>query len=138
MTWRIFRRPSGKGADAVASEVQRIDLTRIFPPPIVEKIPAETAESEGQEQEIDLVRKHEKDRIEREKDVYTFRKKGYSALFQLICGWLALVGVVLLGVATRCLHLSDTVLVALLTTSTATVLGIFAIAAKWLFPKGHE
>ena len=134
MTWPIFLRPSGKGAGVVANETRGIDLARIHPPVNVTEIPAETKESEGEE----LARQQEKDRIEREKDVYTFRKKGYSALFQLICGWLALVGVVLLGVATRCLHLSDTVLVALLTTSTATVLGIFAIAAKWLFPKGHE
>ena len=134
MTWRIFRRPSGKGAGVVANETRGIDLARIHPPVKVTEIPAETKESEGEE----LARQQEKDRIEREKDVYTFRKRGYRALFQLICGWLTLVGVVLLGVATRCLHLSDTVLVALLTTSTATVLGIFAIAAKWLFPKGHE
>lgn len=70
MTWPIFRRPSGKGAGVVANETRGIDFARIHPPVNVTEIPAETKESEGEE----LARQQEKDRIEREKDVYTFRK----------------------------------------------------------------
>jgi hypothetical protein len=49
MTWRIFRRPSGKGAGVVANETRGIDFARIHPPVNVTEIPAETKESEGEE-----------------------------------------------------------------------------------------
>ncbi|ABQ13594.1 hypothetical protein [Dichelobacter nodosus] len=54
-----------------------------------------------------------------------------------IWAWLGFVAAVVLsaGFGWWQFQLSNPVLIALLTTSTAIVLGIFAIAAKWLFPK---
>lgn len=63
----------------------------------------------------------------------------YSAkIFKLVGVWLLVVFALLLLAgfgSQRWFHLSDTVLVAFLTTTTVNVLGIFIIVANWLFPK---
>lgn len=68
-------------------------------------------------------------------ELHQFRQRGYLALFGLIVAWLVFIAVVLYSSGRGLLVLANSVLITLLTTSTATVLGIFAIAAKWLFPK---
>lgn len=67
-------------------------------------------------------------------DLHGWRKKTLAGLASLTIVWTAFLMYVI------CTHLSfgrlsDTVLVAILTTTTATILGLFAIAANWLFPK---
>jgi hypothetical protein len=70
------------------------------------------------------------------------RRDYASKLFNLITCWLVFVGLVLMAasgnVVTPCytlgLKISDPVLIALLTTTTFNVLGLFVIVAKGLFP----
>jgi hypothetical protein len=66
---------------------------------------------------------------------HSFRKKHYIALFSLVCTWLAFIAGVIVAKGLKLIELSDSVTTALLVNSTATVLGIFVIAAKWLYPR---
>ena len=81
-----------------------------------------------------------------ERDLHSFRKVILVALFILVVGWLAsvVIAVWLSGhygneqyLATKptfVFKLSDPVLVAFISSTTVSVIGIFVIAAKWLFP----
>lgn len=75
------------------------------------------------------------DENEELKDVHELRKQYVPNLFMLTVFWLAAVIVIVWRVAEgRNFHLSDNVLVALITSTTINVIGIFIIAARWLFP----
>ncbi len=65
-----------------------------------------------------------------ERKIYAHR------IFKLVVGWLGFVGIMLWfnGFSRFNFHLSNNVLIALITTSTASVIGIFIIVAKYLFP----
>lgn len=66
------------------------------------------------------------------------QRKFYTpALFWVLVGWLAFIVLTVLahGSPSCPFVLSDSVMIALLTTSTATVVGVFAIVARSLFPK---
>lgn len=86
---------------------------------------------------LKLKNKALKQKIKCDKQLHNFRQDSYSKLLGTIWAWLGFVAVVvsLAGFGWWQFQLSNPVLIALLTTSTAIVLGIFAIAAKWLFPK---
>ena len=62
-----------------------------------------------------------------ERRLYAYR------VFALICIWLACVMIVIVATGKGDLHYSDTVLVTLLTTTTANVIGLFAIVNSYLF-----
>ena len=66
-------------------------------------------------------------------DIYEFRKKEYTKIFWAICIYIFLI-LLILATNSCCLKLENSVLIALLTTTTANVLGILLIASKWLFP----
>lgn len=76
-------------------------------------------------------------------DEHKLRISSFKKLFWLMVAWLVacFIVVVLSGLSFQVygiyvgLVLSDSVLIALLGSTTINVLGIFAIAAKWLFPK---
>ena len=61
-----------------------------------------------------------------------------AALFVLVLCWLGSVAVLLLfqGLKARSFWLSDKVIIAYITSTTVSVLGLFHIAAKWLFSAG--
>ena len=61
------------------------------------------------------------------------RKEYTHRIFVLICMWLILVSIILIASGNGNLHYSDTVLVTLLTTTTANVIGLFVFVAKYLF-----
>lgn len=86
---------------------------------------------------LKLKNKALKQKIKCDKQLHNFRQDSYSKLLGTIWAWLGFVAAVVLsaGFGWWQFQLSNPVLIALLTTSTAIVLGIFAIAAKWLFPK---
>ena len=68
-------------------------------------------------------------------DVHELRKEYIPKLFWLTVGWLAfVVGIVWRVAADREFYLSDNILIALITSTTVNVIGIFVIAARWLFP----
>lgn len=61
-------------------------------------------------------------------------------IFTLVCIYLCVVGVILWksAVFLNGFQLSDNVLIALLTTTTANVLGLFAFVVKYLFPNDSK
>ncbi len=84
-------------------------------------------------------------RLQQEADVHNLRIKTFNKLFWLIVSWLVVSTIVLLLSGTTIyaeswkvsFGLSDKVIITLLGATTFNVLGIFAIAAKWLFPKNN-
>jgi hypothetical protein len=65
-------------------------------------------------------------------------RKSYAyKVFALISMWLACVILIIIGAGNGNLHYSDTVMVTLLTTTTANVIGLFAIVNGYLF-KTHK
>lgn len=86
------------------------------------EIKAESPEQYRQEEEN---RQH--------KDIFEFRIKIYKWLFWSICVYIVLVLVLLAGNRSY-FGLDAPVLIALLSTTSANILGVFFIASKWLFP----
>ena len=88
---------------------------------------------ERAQEEIDesnRAKKLDNDIKEQDKDerrLYAYR------VFTLICIWLACVILILVGQGSGNLHYSDTIIVTLLTTSTANIIGLFAIVNGYLF-----
>lgn len=75
-----------------------------------------------------------------EHDLHDTRKQYARRLFWLIVGWLSVVVVfvALAGFNAAGFSLSNTVLVAFITSTTVSVLGLFILAAKWLFPSSRD
>ena len=71
------------------------------------------------------------------------RKKYANRIFYLVCSWLVFVGVLVLlngvqgCVASIPFRLSDAVLIALITTTTINVIGVFLFVVRYLFPKDN-
>ena len=68
------------------------------------------------------------------------RLKYAERLFSLVSGWLAGVGLIILfeGFHYNYFNLSDSVLLALLGTTTVNVLGLFYVVTRYLFPSKKE
>lgn len=92
--------------------------------------------------DLDSYRKREKDADIQKKEYALFveqvmleeRKKYASRLFWLSVVWLIFIGVYLALAGFGVLKTADSVLIALISTTTANVLGLFYIVARWLFP----
>lgn len=69
-------------------------------------------------------------------ELHSIRKTYTGRLFGLIVGWLifVLVYVALTATLRPYFNLSDGVLIAFITSTTVSVLGLFVLVAKWLFP----
>lgn len=78
------------------------------------------------------------DENEHWKKIYELRAQYIPYLFFMVVGWLIFAAVTVLLTGLELLKISDAVLIALITTTTATVLGIFIIVAKWLFPSPYK
>lgn len=76
-------------------------------------------------------KKHE---LEVERVMLPERKNYASRLFNLSVYWLLFIAGFLLLAGLEKLKVADSVLIALITTTTANVLGLFYIVARWLFP----
>ena len=74
--------------------------------------------------------------LENKKQNRNQRKSYGNRLFWFLCGYMILVFLILFfcGFSLSGFTLSDTVLVALITTTTANVIGIFAFVVHYLFP----
>ncbi|HJP94430.1 MAG TPA: hypothetical protein VJ875_20890 [Pyrinomonadaceae bacterium] len=107
---------------------------------------ADNEKTQAQTTEPDNVLKYQLERLELEntrlsdenvelKDVHELRKQYIPNLFILTVAWLVTVIVIVWRAAEGTpFYLSDNVLVALITSTTVNVIGIFVIAARWLFP----
>ena len=78
------------------------------------------------------------DGIIRQREIAALQDLYIPKLYWMMVYWLVFVAAVVVTVgfftAFGVVPLTDAVLIALITTTTATVLGIFIIVAKWLFP----
>ena len=74
------------------------------------------------------------------KTVDATRDKYVGRLFWLIVAWLFIVVIFVALTATlgSSFHLSDSVLIAFITSTTLGVLGLFVIVARWLFPSAND
>ncbi len=61
------------------------------------------------------------------------RKLYAHRIFVLVCMWLFLVSLVFVADGNGNLHYSDSVIITLLTTTTANVIGLFILVTKYLF-----
>jgi len=107
---------------------------------------ANSEKKQAQTAEPDDVLKYQLERLELEntrlsdenvelKDVLELRKQYIPNLFILIVAWLVTILVIVWRAAEGShFYLSDNVLIALITSTTVNVIGIFVIAARWLFP----
>jgi hypothetical protein len=73
-------------------------------------------------------------------DTHTLRLKYTFNIFIIICTWLAfvIVGVFFSGFKLFNFSLSDKVLIAFITSTTISVLGLFIVVAKWMFPNNQS
>ena len=71
-------------------------------------------------------------------DTHGLRLDYTAHIFKLVCAWLACVVacVVLSGFGLWGFKLSDSVLIAFITSTTVNVVGLFVLVAKWMFPTG--
>lgn len=77
-----------------------------------------------------------KEKLKQSADTHQLRIGYANKIFRLVCGWLAFVlaGMICSGFHLWGFQLSDKVLIAFIVSTTASVIGLFAIVAKWLFP----
>ncbi len=81
---------------------------------------------------LDSTRRKEQD-LKHQKDKHVLAVDVYKRLFIAICVYIILVLLLLIG-NKHYFQLDYLVLIALLSTTTANILGVFHIASKWLFP----
>ena len=78
------------------------------------------------------------DEIGRQRDYHGLRNEYIPKLYKLIVVWLLFVAFCILATGFGFMKLSDSVLIAFITTTTATVIALFVIVANWLFPKQKD
>ncbi len=78
------------------------------------------------------------DEVLRQRDYHDLRNEYIPKLYQLIVVWLVFVALCVIASGLGFMKLSDAVLIAFITTTTATVISLFVIVAKWLFPSKEE
>ena len=107
----------------------------------VEKLPESVIQIDDEKKTLEFDRlklenKRLQSKLEEAEDLHKVRKRFTNRLFWLIVFWLlAVVGfIALAGLHVRGFTLSDAVIVAFITSTTVSVLGLFLIPAKWLFP----
>ena|SRR5438067_2284485 len=121
-----------------------LQLIEDAPPP--PELPREEAAAEAVRREFDKLELDRLRIINKELQQNTEQRKSYATrLFCVMVGWLAVVAYVILaqgfGVGFHeygRFHLADGVVIALITTTTATVIGVFLTVANYLFPKRDQ
>jgi uncharacterized membrane-anchored protein len=102
--------------------------------------PPDSPDEFSQLEEDYTARREETARIKQLEQNIEERKKYANRIFCLVCYWLVFVGVlVLLNGVQGCFtwipfRLSDAVLIALITTTTINVIGVFLFVVRYLFP----
>ena len=126
------------------------DVKNLLPPPPDDFAPemgaltrdnATTATSDEHQFEV-LRREHEirklQEQLTQQKDEHRLRKGYLRSVFCLATLYLVSIVVLVYLCACNRLHLSDAVLMMVLGTTAADVLGLLYIAFKWLFPKRSD
>lgn len=87
--------------------------------------------------EEDYDKREKEQRLHENQEAHDLRIKHLGRLYWLSVGWILglFIIIALQGFACKGFHLSDTVMVAFMTTTTTTVLGLYGIGAFWLYKK---
>ena len=74
------------------------------------------------------------------KDTHGLRLSYTGRIFWLVVAWLAcvVICVIFSGFKYKGFGLSDSVLIAFITSTTVNVVGLFVLVAKWMFPSGNS
>ena len=105
--------------------------------------PPDSPDEISQLEEDYTARREQDARIRQLEQNIAERKKYANRIFYLVCSWLCFVGALVLlnGVQDWFtfipFHLSDAVLIALITTTTINVIGVFLFVVRYLFPKDN-
>ena len=85
---------------------------------------------------LDLEYERKKAELEHLKDHFQQRKKYARRILNLTCAWIFAVFALLLldGFAWKGFHLSDSIILTALGTTTANIVGVLVIVAKYFFP----
>jgi hypothetical protein len=80
-----------------------------------------------------------KQQVKEARDLHDLRTTYTRKLFRLIVAWLIVV-IIYVGLSATPVgfKLSDSVLIAFITSTTVSVLGLFVLVAKWLFQPSHK
>ena len=106
----------------------------------ISTIAAEERESERRREALELNARANTifARLERYADTSSLRIQTAKGVMRIVSLWLAAVIVVLVGTGWECFTLSNQVLIALLTTTTANILGLPLVVLRGLYPKEEE
>jgi hypothetical protein len=102
----------------------------------LERLKIENQKLQIQNQGLELQNLRLKDESVRLTELHDTRKQYVGRLFWLITAWLAVVVALVALTATlkNIFTLADSVLIAFITSTTVSVIALFVIVAKWLFP----
>lgn len=102
----------------------------------LERLKIENQKLQIENQGLELQNQRLKDESVRLTELHDTRKQYVGRLFWLITAWLAVVVALVALTATlkNVFTLADSVLIAFITSTTISVIALFVIVAKWLFP----
>ena len=129
---------------AAADDAPANDPAAEPPNPAEDLIAADLVKQEKEREKLYRYKQHTK----HSDDLHALRQDYVPKLYWMICLWLLFVAVIIFlsGYSAENINnpdcqinctrfkLTDQVLIAFITTTTATVVGLFVIVAKWLFP----
>lgn len=120
------------------SEEPQLDIVKLLSQINVEpvkKAPLE-ADPRTKDESRDLEYERKYAELENLKDHFKQRKKYARLIVNLACGWMIAVFVMMLlqGFAWKGFHLSDSIVLAALGTTTANIFGVLLIVTKYFFP----
>jgi hypothetical protein len=106
----------------------------------LERLKIENQKLQIENQGLELQNLRLKDESVRLTELHDTRKQYVGRLFWLITAWLAVVVVLVALTATlkNIFTLADSVLIAFITSTTVSVIALFVIVAKWLFPAAKD
>lgn len=106
----------------------------------LERLRIENQKLQIENQGLELQNLRLKDESTRLTELHDTRKQYVGRLFWLITAWLAVVVALVALTATlkNIFTLADSVLIAFITSTTVSVIALFVIVAKWLFPSAAD
>ncbi len=106
----------------------------------LERLRIENQKLQIENQGLELQNQRLKDESGRLRELHDTRKQYVGRLFWLIAWWLAVVVALVALTATLkdVFTLADSVLIAFITSTTVSVIALFVIVAKWLFPAAGD
>ncbi len=106
----------------------------------LERLRIENQKLQIENQGLELQNQRLKDESGRLTELHDTRKQYVGRLFWLITAWLAVVVALVALTATlkNVFTLADSVLIAFITSTTVSVIALFVIVAKWLFPSAND